>query len=233
MADLKKNLKSAWIKSMEAIGNTASNIASNTRFKVDEMNLQNRRREILSDFGAKAYALWLKGETFPESLTHQLEELQQLDNQLNDLRAERIASNLAKQPGGTGYAADASGTSESPKALEQGKEAETTERTDVSEVSASSMTEPANASVEPAASDENTSQGSAPVIEITGETGKKNAEIAGQEKKKEQKASVDQAINDLFDQATPSVDEMAEKMNQSLDSLHESIQRFSSDQEQQ
>ena len=58
MADLNKNLKSLWMKGMQAIGNTASSIASNTKYKLDEMNLLNRRREILADFGAKAYALW-------------------------------------------------------------------------------------------------------------------------------------------------------------------------------
>ena len=71
MADLKTSLKSAWMKGMEAIGNTASNIASNTKYKVQEMNLINRRREILSDFGAQAYEMWQKGEQFPEKLARQ------------------------------------------------------------------------------------------------------------------------------------------------------------------
>ena len=46
-SDLNNKMKKAWLKSMEAIGNTASNIADNTRYKVNEMNLVNRRREIL------------------------------------------------------------------------------------------------------------------------------------------------------------------------------------------
>ena len=65
MAEFGSNLKNIWMRGMEAIGNTASNIASNTRFKVDEMNLVNRRGEILKDFGAKAYALWQKGARQP------------------------------------------------------------------------------------------------------------------------------------------------------------------------
>ncbi len=91
MADLGKNLKTAWMKSMEAIGNTASNIASNTKYKVQEMNLINRRREILSDFGAQAYEMWQKGEQFPEKLSKQLEELSRLDEELNAMRTERLA----------------------------------------------------------------------------------------------------------------------------------------------
>lgn len=91
MADFSDKMKKAWLKSMEAIGNTAGSIADNTRYKVNEMNLLNRRREILSDFGSRAYALWQKGETFPEELARQLEELSQVDTQLNALRTERLA----------------------------------------------------------------------------------------------------------------------------------------------
>ena len=91
MAEIKKSLKSIWLKSMEAISNTASNIASNTKYKVDEMNIVNRRREILSDFGAQAYELWQKGEHFPECLEALLRELNELDEALNAIRTEKLA----------------------------------------------------------------------------------------------------------------------------------------------
>ncbi len=91
MAEIKKSLKGIWLKSMEAISNTASNIASNTKYKVDEMNIVNRRREILSDFGAQAYELWQKGEKFPAPLQALLEELSELDEAMNAIRTERLA----------------------------------------------------------------------------------------------------------------------------------------------
>lgn len=91
MAEIKKSLKGIWLKSMEAISNTASSIASNTKYKVDEMNIVNRRREILSDFGAQAYELWQKGEHFPESLEALLRELSELDEALNAIRTEKLA----------------------------------------------------------------------------------------------------------------------------------------------
>ena len=91
MAEFSDKMKKAWMKSMEAIGNTASSIADNTRYKVNEMNLVNRRREILSDFGAQAYALWQKGESFPEELAKKLEELSRVDKELNALRTEHLA----------------------------------------------------------------------------------------------------------------------------------------------
>ena len=83
--------KSLWLKGMKVVGNTAANIASNTKYKVDEMTIQNRRREVLNDLADKTYGLWLKGEKVPEPLVKLLSELQQLDNSLNDMRAERFA----------------------------------------------------------------------------------------------------------------------------------------------
>ena len=77
---------------MKVVGNTAANIANNTRYKVDEVTLQNRRREVLSDVAHKTYALWLKGEAFPRELDKLLQELKRLDEQLNDMRAEKYAS---------------------------------------------------------------------------------------------------------------------------------------------
>ncbi len=93
MSGVNSNLKNLWMKSMEVIGKTASNIANNTRYKVDEMNILNRKREILSDFGAIAYALWQKGEgdLFPYAPAEQLRELRILDANIHDLRAERSA----------------------------------------------------------------------------------------------------------------------------------------------
>ena len=95
--ELKDRFKSLWIRGMKAVGNTAASIANNTRYKVDEVTLQNRRREVMSDLANKAYALWLKGEPFPEPMSRMLEELKQIDEQLNDMRAEKYAS-AQKQP---------------------------------------------------------------------------------------------------------------------------------------
>lgn len=122
MADLSDKMKKAWLKSMEAIGNTASNIANNTRYKVNEMTLLNRRREILSDFGARAYDLWQKGEVFPEELAKQLEELSQVDTQLNALRMERLAG--VENPEGSGAAPEAENAPEADETADQPAEEE-------------------------------------------------------------------------------------------------------------
>lgn len=122
MADLGKNLKTAWMKSMEAIGNTASNIASNTKYKVQEMNLINRRREILSDFGAQAYEMWQKGEQFPEKLSKQLEELSRLDEELNAMRTERLAGVTTEKVATEGTTAEAPAQEEAPAEADKAEE---------------------------------------------------------------------------------------------------------------
>lgn len=101
MADLFDSLKKTWLKGMEAVGNTASSIAANTKQKVSEMNLESRRREILSDFGITAYEMWQKGERFPEELERQLIELNKLDEELNELRAQRYTSEAAPPEAGS------------------------------------------------------------------------------------------------------------------------------------
>ena len=112
--NLRDRAKVLWIKGMKAVGNTAANIANNTRYKVDEVTIQNRRREVLNDLAHKTYALWLKGETFPEAMTKMLTELKQLDEQLNDMRAEKYASsNRTVRP------ADEEGTDETDAVPEE------------------------------------------------------------------------------------------------------------------
>ena len=91
-SNIREKAKSLWLKSMEAVGNTAANIASNTKYKVDEVTLQNRRREVMNDLAGKTYSLWLKGTHFPDELGKMLNELQQLDDQLNDMRAAKYAA---------------------------------------------------------------------------------------------------------------------------------------------
>lgn len=92
MAVFGKGIKGILIKSMEVVGNTANNIANNTKYKLDEMTIINRRREILSDFGAKAYEIWQKGASFPDVLEEDLQELCELDIRLNELRMAKLSN---------------------------------------------------------------------------------------------------------------------------------------------
>jgi len=95
--EFRDKAKDFWMKSMKAIGDTAADIASSTRSKVDEMALQNRRRDALQHLAETVYALWQQGEPFPPEMIPQLKDLQELDEKLNVLRTEEAAQG-AEQP---------------------------------------------------------------------------------------------------------------------------------------
>lgn len=90
MADFNLKLRNALIKGMETIGSTASGIASNARFRVDEMNLQSKRRELMKSLADTVYELYKEGAEFPEKVAELLREIDGLDEQVRSMRAEFI-----------------------------------------------------------------------------------------------------------------------------------------------
>ena len=91
MPDFGSTVKSLLSRGMEAVGNAASSLASSTRFKVDELNLNNKKSEILRGFGIRAYEMWKQGAQFPAELVALLEQVAEADAELERLRAERAA----------------------------------------------------------------------------------------------------------------------------------------------
>ncbi len=96
MAKVVHQLKLAWLKGMESLGTSASNLASSAKLKVQEINLETRRREILTEFSMTAIDLWRKGEKLPEALERLLCELSELEEKQSVLRAQKYASVEAK-----------------------------------------------------------------------------------------------------------------------------------------
>ena len=236
MADIGSSLKNIWLKGMEAIGNTASNIASNTKSKVDEMNLVNRRAEILKDFGNQAYALFLKGEHFPEELDAQLRELVKLDEDLNDLRAERLAgvkaseeaAETATEDAGVAFSQaedspenDTEELRETAETIDEAADVVDRQVTDAynqaGEEAAEAILQPASAGSEDCSGEINDVQdaGSSPVPVI---------QVIQQEEETKPASSLSSAINDLFESST--VKDAAGKVNSALDSLEEGLKKF-------
>lgn len=91
MAQFGNKVKLTVLKGMEAIGQGASNLASNAQQRLQELNLDNQRRELLNAFPLKAYELWQKGESLPQPLEEMLKELKDVDERLNLIRAQRFA----------------------------------------------------------------------------------------------------------------------------------------------
>ncbi len=92
MAKWVNQAKLAWLKGVEAVGTTASKLASDAKLKATEMNLESRRREILTGFSLKAYELWQSGEALPKPLDEMLKELSELEEKLSVLRAQKYAA---------------------------------------------------------------------------------------------------------------------------------------------
>ena len=91
MSSFTRKVRITFLKGMEAIGTTASALASNAKLKVNEINLETRRREILTNFSLQAFELWQKGVQLPEPLSEMLTELTDIEGRLSVLRAQKYA----------------------------------------------------------------------------------------------------------------------------------------------
>ena len=91
MSRFTRKVRIAVLRGMEALGTSAANLASNAKLRVQELTLETRRREILSDFSLQAFELWQKGVALPPPLGDMLSELSDIDSRLNVLRAQKYA----------------------------------------------------------------------------------------------------------------------------------------------
>ena len=88
MANLGSNVKTAFLKGLEALGKTASNLTDAAQQKLSEMNLDTRRREVLAEIPKCVMQLWKDGVEMPEPLTALLTELAELEEKLAALRPQ-------------------------------------------------------------------------------------------------------------------------------------------------
>ena len=118
MATLGTSVRTAFLKGLEALGKTASNLTDAAQHKLNEMNLDTRRREVLADIPKCVMQLWEDGVEMPEPLTALLQELTDIDTQLAALRAERETKAAQEQP------AEETAEETAPAALEETAEDE-------------------------------------------------------------------------------------------------------------
>lgn len=191
MSEFGQNLKDLVIKGIDAIGNTASSLASSTRHKVNEIALKGKRTEILEALGEKAYEAWKNGTDMPEELAADLREVLALDEELARVRNEPAGKNEESEtPLGTEAADEKAGETAEPYQPADCGKADPADETRSAEI---------------------------PVIEIpeTAEEPEKNEPLCD-------------AIDQLFGKKTE-VDEMAGKINSSLDEMGRQLLQFSSD----
>ena len=97
MSEIGENLKNIVMKGIEAIGNKASNIASNAKQKVGEFNLANEQKELFCTIGSKVLELSKQGIEFPEDLKEDLEKAAGIGEELDRIRAEKEAAEKAAE----------------------------------------------------------------------------------------------------------------------------------------
>ena len=88
MADLRRSVRDLFLQGVEVVNNAANHVANATRSKVDELNLRNRRKELLDRLAVALYEQWKDGLELPEALTTLLEELRGIDEQLAEIESQ-------------------------------------------------------------------------------------------------------------------------------------------------
>lgn len=106
MANLGNNVKTAFLKGLEALGKTASNLSDAAQQKLSEMNLDTRRRELLSEIPKCVMQLWKDGVELPEPLTALLGELTELEEKLAAIHPKPEAKEEPKPEATTEEAAE-------------------------------------------------------------------------------------------------------------------------------
>ena len=91
MANFTEKVKSVWFKCVESVGQGAANLADNAKLKLSEINMESRRKEIVSQLPAKLMQLWKDGVELPEELTSLLSEQSSLEEALAAAKEARLA----------------------------------------------------------------------------------------------------------------------------------------------
>ena len=98
MAILGNNVKTAFLKGLETLGKKASSLSEAAQQKLSEMNLDTRRRELLSEIPKCVMQLWKDGAELPEQLTALLGELTELEEKLAAMRPQPEAKAEEAKP---------------------------------------------------------------------------------------------------------------------------------------
>ena len=85
MADFRRSVLGLFQQGVDAVNNAVMHVSTATRNKMDELTLQNQRKELMENLANTVYTQWQQGETYPESLTGILEQIKDVNDQLEAL----------------------------------------------------------------------------------------------------------------------------------------------------
>lgn len=99
MTDFRRSVLGLFQQCVDAVNNAVMHVSNATRNKMDEIALQNQRKDLLENLANTVYEQWQQGETYPESLTSILEQIKALNEQIDTIakRDEKAADDIVKQ----------------------------------------------------------------------------------------------------------------------------------------
>lgn len=89
MADLRRSVLELFQQGMDAVNTAVNHVTNATRSKMDELTLQNQRKELLDALANTVYEQWQQGLDLPEALTDKLVKLKEVDEQLAALTSKQ------------------------------------------------------------------------------------------------------------------------------------------------
>lgn len=93
-----ENVKTAILKGIEALGKSASSLAEGAQKKLDEIGLETRRREVLSEIPKCVRALHQQGVELPQELTALLDELSELEEKISAMKPQPAPEKTEEEP---------------------------------------------------------------------------------------------------------------------------------------
>lgn len=88
MSETVQNLKNIVLKGIEVIGNKANDLASSTRQKMDLMNLESKKKDLIISLGKKVMELSQQGTLFPDEIEDLLNDITETETEINNLLSD-------------------------------------------------------------------------------------------------------------------------------------------------
>ena len=95
MSDFSKTMKDLLSRSVKFIGRTFHSAASETKYKANELSLNNKRRELIHELGKKVLELSAAGHVLPAEANEIISQINKLDGDMNVLRNDHAAKKAA------------------------------------------------------------------------------------------------------------------------------------------
>lgn len=101
MADFRRSVLGLFQQGVDAVNSAVTHVSNATRNKMDEIALQNQRKELLEKLANTVYEQWQQGASYPESITDILEQIKAMNEQIDTVarQQEQATDDLLKQMG--------------------------------------------------------------------------------------------------------------------------------------